>query len=314
MTGLSPPAQGFPDPTALPGVAEARARKRRRRPPEVVVVARRALWLTKTRIGLGLVTFVVGLAVVGPFVASPAPSAVAGAPYGDPSSAFWLGTDALGRSVLSRVLAGGWVILLCALLAAMIGVGLGALLGLLASWRFGLRDEFIMRSLDVILSFPPIILGLLLVSVVGPKLWLVVLAVALWHMPGTARVVRSVALEVRRRDFVQMAEALGLPSWRIMAGEILPNITSQVLVEFGLRLTWSIGLIASLSFLGFGRQPPAADWGYMIYENLLGLSIQPWGVVIPIILIALLTIGVNFITDGIQRSLVGIVREGDAAD
>lgn len=324
MSGISP-AEGLSGPTgsgptgsgpAGAGVAELRPRKsgrRRRRPPEVVVVVRRALWLTKTKIGLALVTFVVGLAVVGPFVASPGPSAVAGPPYGHTSSANWLGTDALGRSVLSRVLAGGWVILLCALLAAMVGVGVGALLGLLASWKFGLRDEFIMRSLDVILSFPPIILGLLLVSVVGPKLWLVVFAVALWHMPGTARVVRSVALEVRRRDFVQMAEAIGMPSWRIMTGEILPNIASQVLVEFGLRLTWSIGLIASLSFLGFGRQPPAADWGYMIYENLLGLSIQPWGVVVPIILIALLTVGVNFITDGIQRSVVGIVREGDAA-
>jgi peptide/nickel transport system permease protein len=312
MTSLTP-VEGFSDPARLPALDEPARRRRRRRPPEVVVVVRRALSLTKTKIGLALVTFVVGLAVVGPFVASPAPDAVAGPPYASPSSAYWLGSDALGRSVLSRVLAGGWVILLCALAAALVGVAVGTLLGLLASWRFGIRDEFIMRSLDVILSFPPIILGLLLVSVIGPKLWLVVLAVALWHMPGTGRVVRSVALEVRRRDFVQMAETLGLPSWRIMTGEILPNITSQVLIEFGLRLTWSIGLIASLSFLGFGRQPPAADWGYMIYENLLGLNIQPWGVVTPIILIALLTIGVNFITDGIQRSLVGIVRESDAA-
>jgi peptide/nickel transport system permease protein len=286
---------------------------RRRRPPEVVVVARRALRLTKTKIGLGIVTFVVGFAVVGPFVASPPPNSVVGAPFASPSSAYWLGTDVLGRSVLSRLLAGGWVILLCGLVAALIGVGVGTALGMTASWRFGFRDEFIMRSLDVILSFPPLILGLLMVSVVGPKLWLIVLAVALWHIPGTGRVVRSVALEVRRRDFVQMAEALGVPTWRIMGGEILPNITSQVLVEFGLRLTWSIGLIASLSFLGFGRQPPAADWGYMIYENQIGLTANPWGVVAPVIMIALLTIGINFITDGIQRSVVGIVRESDAA-
>ena len=185
--------------------------------------------------------------------------------------------------MLSRLLDGGWVILLCALIATIIGVGFGALLGIVAAWRFGIRDELIMRSLDVILSFPPIILGLLLVSIVGAKLWLVVLAVALWHAPGSARVVRSVALEVRRRDFVQMAEALGVPTWRIMLGDIVPNVTSQILVEFGLRLTWSIGLIASLAFLGFGRQPPSADWGYMIYENLVGLTIQPWGVVAPIV-------------------------------
>src|ERR1700722_2633177 len=119
MTGISP-AEGFSDPTALPGLAQALPRRRRRRPPEVVVVVRRALWLTKTKIGLALVTFVVGLAVVGPFVASPGPRVVAGAPYAHASSANWLGTDALGRSVLSRVLAGGWVILLCALAAALI--------------------------------------------------------------------------------------------------------------------------------------------------------------------------------------------------
>jgi peptide/nickel transport system permease protein len=272
----------------------------------------RALRLTKTRIGVAIAGAVIAVAVVGPFVASPPPDKVVGPPFLDPSSGFALGTDVLGRSVLSRLLNGGWVILLCALIATIIGVGFGALLGIVAAWRFGVRDELIMRSLDVVLSFPPIILGLLLVSIVGAKLWLVVLAVALWHAPGSARVVRSVALEVRRRDFVQMSEALGVPTWRIMLGDIVPNVASQILVEFGLRLTWSIGLIASLAFLGFGRQPPSADWGYMIYENLVGLTVQPWGVVAPIALIALLTVGINFVTDGIQRAVVGIVRDGDA--
>lgn len=289
----------------------APASRRHRRPPEVVVVFRRALRLTKTKIGLGIVIFVVGAAVVGPSVASPGPTAIAGIEYADPSSQFWLGTDALGRSVLSRLLAGGWVILLCALCAAAIGVGLGTLCGVVAAWRQGVRDEAIMRTLDVLLALPPIILGLLAVSVVGPKLWLVVLAVSLAHLPGSARVIRSVALDVRKRDFVQVAEALGVPTWRIMAGEVVPNITSQILVEFGLRLTYSIGLIAALSFLGFGRQPPAPDWGYMIFENLDGLSIQPWGVVSPIVMVALLTIGVNFVTDGIQRSVIGLVRSED---
>ena len=311
MTGVAETGNVSGGPASLP-VADASRSKRRRRPPEVVVVLRRALGLTKTKIGVAIVGFVVGVAVVGPFVASPPPNSVVGPPFASPASSFWLGTDVLGRSVLSRLLAGGWVILLCALIATTIGVALGTTLGVIAAWKFGLRDEFIMRCLDVVLSFPPIILGLLVVSVVGPKLSFVVLAIALWHTPGSARVVRSVALDVRRRDFVQAAEALGVPTWRIMGGEIVPNITSQILVEFGLRLTWSVGLLASLSFLGFGRQPPAADWGYMIYENLVGLNIQPWGVVAPIVMIALLTIGINFITDGIQRSVVRVGRESDA--
>jgi len=276
------------------------------------VVLGRALRLAKTRVGVAIAGAVIGVAVVGPFVASPPPAKVVGPPFLDPTSGLALGTDVLGRSVLSRLLDGGWVILLCALIATIIGVGLGSLLGIIAAWRFGIRDELIMRSLDVVLSFPPIILGLLLVSIVGAKLWLVVLAVALWHTPGSARVVRSVALEVRRRDFVQMSEALGVPTWRIMLGDIVPNVASQILVELGLRLTWSIGLIASLAFLGFGRQPPSADWGYMIYENLVGLTIQPWGVIAPVALIALLTVGINFVTDGIQRAVVGLVRDGDA--
>lgn len=276
------------------------------------MVLGRALRLTKTRMGVAIAGAVIGVAVIGPFVASPPAAKVVGPPFLDPTSGLALGTDVLGRSVLSRLLDGGWVILVCALIATIIGVGLGSLLGIIAAWRFGIRDELIMRSLDVVLSFPPIILGLLLVSIVGAKLWLVVLAVALWHTPGSARVVRSVALEVRRRDFVQMSEALGVPTWRIMLGDIVPNVASQILVELGLRLTWSIGLIASLAFLGFGRQPPSADWGYMIYENLVGLTIQPWGVIAPVALIALLTVGINFVTDGIQRAVVGLVRDGDA--
>lgn len=308
VTGTHTAAEG-PGPAE---VVEPRRRRKRRRPPEVVVVLGRAVRLTKTRIGIGIAGGVIGVAVVGPLVASPPPAKVVGPPFLDPTSGLVLGTDVLGRSVLSRLLDGGWVILVCALIATIIGVGLGSLLGIVAAWRFGIRDELIMRSLDVVLSFPPIILGLLLVSIVGAKLWLVVLAVALWHTPGSARVVRSVALEVRRRDFVQMSEALGVPTWRIMLGDIVPNVASQILVELGLRLTWSIGLIASLAFLGFGRQPPSADWGYMIYENLVGLTIQPWGVIAPVALIALLTVGINFVTDGIQRAVVGLVRDGDA--
>jgi peptide/nickel transport system permease protein len=117
---------------------------------------------------------------------------------------------------------------------------------------------------------------------------------------------------VVERDFVKSAEALGESRWSILVGELLPNISSPLLVEFGLRLTYSIGLVAGVSFLGFGLQPPAADWGLMINENRVGLTIQPWPVVLPVIAVGLLTVGTNLITDGIARAAIGIGRSSAA--
>jgi peptide/nickel transport system permease protein len=170
-------------------------------------------------------------------------------------------------------------------------------------------DDAVMRMLDVMLAFPQVVFALLLVSTLGPQLWLLVVAIALTHAPRVARVTRGAALEVSERDFVRAAEAIGLSRRTILFGEILPNISSPVLVEFGLRLTYSVGLVAALSFLGFGLQPPAADWGLMINENRIGLTVQPLAVVLPAAAIALLTVGTNLVTDGLSRAMVGIDRQ-----
>ena len=144
----------------------------------------------------------------------------------------------------------------------------------------------------------------------GPKLWLLVLAVGFTTAPRVARVTRGASIEIVERDFVRAAEAIGESHGRILLGELLPNITSPLLVEASLRLTYSIGLIAGLSFLGFGLQPPAADWGLMINENRLALTVHPWGVVMPVVAIALLTIGTSLIGDGLSRASAGIDRGG----
>jgi peptide/nickel transport system permease protein len=150
------------------------------------------------------------------------------------------------------------------------------------------------------------------VSALGPKLWLIVLTVGLTHAPRVARVIRGAALEIVERDFVKSAEVVGEKRWRIVFGEVLPNVTSPLLVEAGLRMTYSIGLVAGISFLGFGLQPPDADWGLMINENRLSITVQPWAVLLPVIAIGLLTIGTNLITDGLSRALAGIDRRADS--
>jgi peptide/nickel transport system permease protein len=160
----------------------------------------------------------------------------------------------------------------------------------------------------VIIAFPPIVLALVAVATVGPEIWLLVVAVAVITAPRTARVTRGAALEIVERDFVNAAEAIGVGRVKILFGEILPNVTSPLLVEASLRLTYSIALIAGLSFLGFGLRPPAADWGLMINENRQGLAIEPWGAALPVIAIALLTIGTSLVGDSLSRATIGIGR------
>ncbi len=273
---------------------------------------RRASRLARTRIGLAIVAVIVLVAIVGPFVAPRSPTAFVGAPYATPGGAAAFGTDNLGRDVLSRFLSGGRTVIVLALLSTILGVGAGAIYGLVAAYARGKVDDVMMRANDVILAFPQIIFVLLLVAALGARLWLIVVTVALGHAPRTARVVRGAALDVVERDFVQASEVMGERRWRVVLGELLPNVSSPVLVEFGLRLTYSIGLVAGVSFLGFGLQPPAADWGLMINENRLGIIQQPWAVLLPISAIGLLTIGTNLVTDGVARAAIGIDRKEGA--
>jgi peptide/nickel transport system permease protein len=277
-------------------------------------IVRQAASLGRTRAGLVIVGLVVAVALLGPFFAPHSPTAFVAAPYATPSPAAELGTDFLGRDVLSRFLNGGRALLLLSFLSAVLGVGAGTVLGLVAGYSRRLLDEVVMRSLDVILSFPAIVFALLFMSLVGPKPWLLVVNVGASHAPRVARVVRAATLQVVEREFMKYAETLGVPRRRMLFGEILPNVTAPVTVEFGLRSTYSIGLVAVLAYLGFGLRPPAADWGLMINENQLGLTIQPWPVLLPVLAIALLAVGTNLVTDGFARASAGIDREVEAGE
>jgi peptide/nickel transport system permease protein len=286
--------------------------------PETPVVAavgrargglfRSASRLWRTRIGIVLVIVIVGIAIFGPYVAPYGTTDFVGAPNQPRGGDALFGTDQLGQDVWSRFLHGGRSILILAALSTALGLVLGVTIGLVAAYAGGKADDVLMRTMDVILAFPQIMLALVVIATVGPKEWLIVLAVGLTTMPRVARVLRGAAVSIVERDFVHAAEALGESRPRILATEILPNVTSPLLVEATLRLTYAVSLIAGLAFLGFAPDPNAADWGLMIYENITALSVQPWGVVLPAAAIALLTLGTGLLGDGLARASIGIDR------
>jgi peptide/nickel transport system permease protein len=260
------------------------------------------------RVGIALTALVVGIALLGPLLAPNEPGAIVGLPFTAPSSGLPLGTDHIGQDVLSRLLWGGRSVLWMALAAATLGMVLGVSVGLVAAYGNRRLDGLLMRSMDVLLAIPNLVLVLLFVSLLGSKQWLIVVLVAIAWTPQVARVTHGITSETAQRDFVHAVEVLGIPRRSVLLRELLPNLTTPLLVEFGLRLTWSIALIAGLSFLGFGIQPPAADWGLMINENRLGLSIQPWPVLAPIAAIAIFTVGTNLMSEGLARTIAGIDR------
>ncbi|MEZ5124873.1 MAG: ABC transporter permease [Thermoleophilia bacterium] len=297
-----------PDPVLQAGIA-----KGSRQHGQFAQLLHDSWHVRRTKIGLGILIAILVIVIAGPWFAPYSPTEFPAPPFSPPSRATLLGTDYLGHDVLTRVLYGGRTVIMLALAATVLGLAIGVTLGLISGYARRWVDESLMRLLDVVLAFPSIVLVMLFVSMFGPRLWLIVIMVGLSHAPRIARVTRAASMEVAQRDFVRASEALGVARSKILATEILPNITSPLLVEFGLRLTYSIGLIAALSFLGFGLQPPAADWGLMINENRIGITVQPYAVFVPVLLIGILTIATNMIADGVARALVGIDRDTGAS-
>jgi peptide/nickel transport system permease protein len=270
----------------------------------------RAFRLWRTRIGGLFVLVLVVLAVVGPYVAPNSPSKFIAVPNSPPGGdAGLLGTDYLGQDVLSRFLYGGRTILFMAVVATAIGLVLGLAIGLTAAYARNALDDVLMRTMDAILAFPQIVLALVAVSLVGAHAWVIIAAIALTTAPRVARVARGAALPIVERDFIAATESMGLSRVRIVSGELLPNVLGPMMVEASLRLTYSIGVIAALAFLGLSPDPNGANWGTMIQQNQIALSVQPWGALAPILALALLTMGTGLVGDGIARTAAGIDRE-----
>jgi len=255
------------------------------------------------RIGLAATLLLLTLVVVGPLFAPHDPAGIVGIPLQRPGGGFLLGTDGLGRDVLSRVLWGGRSILALSLLATSLAYVVGASIGLVAGYTRSALDPLLMRAMDVLLAVPPLLLLLVLATGAGHSVIVLVLGVATVHVPSIARIVRAATQGVVERGYVEAAVARGERTPSILAREILPNVLGTVLADAGIRLTGSILILASVNFLGLGLQPPRADWALMISENRGGITLQPWAVAAPALLIAFLTVAVNLVADAIARSL-----------
>jgi peptide/nickel transport system permease protein len=265
---------------------------RRRRLPGTLIV------------GMVVVAAFVVLAALGPWIAPFDPDAFSvRARLEPPSSVHWFGTDEFGRDVFSRVLAGAHYSLLMGFGATSLSLAFGIPLGLIAAFDRGAVGETIMRAVDVLISVPPILLGLLVLAVTEPALWKTVIAVGLVYVPIMTRIVRSVALGLLAEDFVQAARARGERASWILAVEILPNAWPPIIVETALRITFAILLGSALSFLGLGAQPPASEWGLMIAESRPFIEQAPWIGLMPGICLCALLISVNLLGEGLRELL-----------
>jgi peptide/nickel transport system permease protein len=235
-----------------------------------------------------------------------------------PNSTNWLGTDHLGRDILSRLMTGTQVILLktrlpgdsnisipggVAIWGVLGSLALGSLLGLNAGYRGGWSDQGIMQVLDALIAFPRIVLYLVVIAALGRGDLVVIFAIAITGAPGVARLARSLALDIKTRDYIRAAETRGENKWFVMFREILPNARGPLLVDAMLRVGYAIFAIGTLGFLGIGLPPPDPDWGNMVNEARRNIFANPLAVVWPALAISTLVIGLNLFADGLSEEM-----------
>jgi peptide/nickel transport system permease protein len=226
-----------------------------------------------------------------------------------PSKSSLLGTDYIGRDILSRLIIGTRLTIGMAIVATLIASTVGSLLGIVAAIKGGWIDSLLCRLNDAFLSIPGILLGLVVVAALGSSIPNLVWVTGLVYACSVFRIARALAMDLRVMDYIEVARGRGESLWWILRHEIFPNAAIPLIVDFGIRLSFTIRFMAALSFLGLGVQPPHADWGSMVRENLVGLSSQSMAPIIPALSIAFLTISLNLIVDDyIARSGQEVAR------
>lgn len=250
----------------------------------------------------GAIFLIVVFAAVAAPVLSPYDPALQNIParLQGPSIMHLLGTDDLGRDTFSRIVWGARPILVAGIVSVVLSTVIGSALGLVAGYLGGWIDDVIMRVIDVVLSFPIMLLAILIVATLGPGLNNALIAIAFAQVPGFARLVRSLVLSVAHNDFVEAARVLGARQTRIMLRHILPNLIGSIVVQATATLALAISLSAALSFLGLGVQPPEADWGVMVSDGRRLIFSNPLVPFIPGAAITLTVIALNFLGDGLR--------------
>lgn len=276
-----------------------------RKPSRLATSWRRLRRYPATLLGFAIVGLFVLLAIIGP--------AVAPYKYSDqvlsdrlqpPSPEHLLGTDQFGRDIMSRVLVGTRDVFIVAGSGTLVAVLLGLALGLFSGYFGGLVDEIAMRLVDVLLAVPPLMLAMIILATLGPSRGNVILVVGFLYIPMVSRVVRSVVLDLKTRQFIEAARLRGESSAYIMFREMFPNVLPPLAVEASMRFSYAIFLVASLGFLGLGVQPPSPDWGLMVGEARNYFTQAQWVLLFPAGAIALLVVGVGFTSDGLRRMLL----------
>ncbi len=220
-----------------------------------------------------------------------------------PSAAFWLGTDNFGRDTLSRLLYGAQISLIIGIVSTFFAMLIGTVIGMGAGWYGGRFDTVVMQAMDVLLAFPSLILGLIVVAMLGPSMTNIIIAIALTSIPPFARIARAPTIAVKERDFVEACRSLGFSDLRILSVHILPNILPEILVMGSLWLANAIRTEASLAFIGLGVKPPTATWGGMIREGFENILDSYWLAMVPGVAILVVIFALNLLGDGLRDAI-----------
>ena len=258
------------------------------------------------RFGMAVILLVAVIAILAPVIAPYGETAVVGEQYEPWSSRFLLGTDNLGRDMFSRLVFGTRNTVGLALLTTAIAFTVGSLLGIVAAVTGGMTDRLLSRIIDVIMAIPSLILALMLLTIVGASIASMVLVIALIYVAPVFRLARASAQSVVVMDYIQAARLRGEGLAWLVLKEVLPNIASTLVAEFGLRFCFVFLFIAALSFLGLGIQPPTADWGSMLKENATLISFGDITPLLPAAAIAMLTVSINFVVDWMLHRSSGL--------
>ncbi len=258
-------------------------------------------------VGAFLVLFWVLVAILAPLLApfdpnsSIQPFAKPGAEAIKAGGTFWLGTDHIGRDILSRIIWGSRTVLIYAPLATLSAYTVGILMGLAAGYRGGWVDDILSRIADIILSFPVLVLYIIIIATIGASGINIIIAITFASSPGIMRIVRGLVLDLRNRDYVAAAQTRGESDWKVMLVEILPNARGPLIVDACLRLGYVIITIGVLGFLGLGLPPPDPDWGGMVNETRQMAMVFPHMTLAPCIAISSLILGFNLLADGLRE-------------